>query len=374
MKNLSIPTTGWMVFILMLVSLSCKESFDVSQLQKNQDGVVNNGVFLEFSNSKVYQEQLTALKTMTEEEMNKWEKNLNFISVRSFYDLAISEDKKYIENLTIDQATNANGVLKDPSLLHSKFVLENKSSFLFDEYGRSFWIKSPTADKAQNSVINKDGLLKVGGYLMQFTDMYTKVMYVGKNFSSNDLEKIKSAITTSTSDRINVAMNNFVQHDARARDSRTQFYEESETESTNPAGIHQKIALWTVAWNNPEYTYDPQTDQQTFNGYRTHEEMNIRTYFWGGLFNGSVYSDNWHVTGTFDVNCESGYSLYGPCQHRSYYYNSTPGQYTSGGTAVLEQRNSPNVSMDQYSLDYPMHITNLNFSLSVSGTICTITF
>ncbi len=150
---------------------------DGARKEAKTAGIKFNGEYLEFANPAVYEEFMRNLPSKNASELNAWEENLGFRSMRNYFETAIAENAKYHEwlrkNMTAEIAKNLPKNLSP----QSDFAKQHVNMFLSDEHGNP---ELNLYDPTLATVLNKEGIVKVGRYLFQYTMDYMKVMPADK--------------------------------------------------------------------------------------------------------------------------------------------------------------------------------------------------
>ncbi len=159
-----------------------------------------DGEYLDFPTPAAFDEFMKVLPLKNSQDLDVWEQSLGFRSMRHYHETAIKENVKYHEylrkNMTIElakQIHNNKGLSP-----RSEFVKANSEMFLFDEYGNP---KLNLYDPTLAAVLNKDGIVKIGRYLFQYTEDYLKVMPANKK---DQIQSFKKADKDSPENQITV--------------------------------------------------------------------------------------------------------------------------------------------------------------------------
>ena len=149
-------------------------------------GVTFNGEYLEFKSYQLFDSLYKQLSSEQYSNFINWKAAVSFQSYDNFYKKAIEEDEKYSKflatNMTQELAVN----IKRGKAPHSLFTLQNQSIFLFNDKG---CLDANLHDYRLAYLVNKDGIVRVGKYLFQYTSEYIKVMPV-KNKNKINLLRI----------------------------------------------------------------------------------------------------------------------------------------------------------------------------------------
>lgn len=129
---------------------------------RNREGI------LEFSTPQVFEEYRNKMTNQPQAILDKWEKTLNFESMRSILEKAKEEEHKHFE-------AKMKKNLKEPDLSRSAY---------FERYGNLFdWdkghitLKMPLLSMA--TLLNEEGLVRVAGHLFQYSENTIKIIIGG---------------------------------------------------------------------------------------------------------------------------------------------------------------------------------------------------
>lgn len=151
-------------------------------------GVKFNGEYLEFKNPAVYEEFMKALPSQNTADLNDWEQKLGFRSMRNYFETAIAENAKYHDWLRKNMNAELAKQIRKNSTPQSDFAKQHANLFLTDEHGNPHL---NLYDPILSSVLNKEGIVKVGRYIFQYTMDYMKVMPADKK---DKIQTFKKAI------------------------------------------------------------------------------------------------------------------------------------------------------------------------------------
>lgn len=155
------------VSLALIMFISCSDEKALPDTKATTDIKVSNG-YLEFRDDEVFENTRNLLKTKDISYLDAWEKQFSdFHSQRSIFEQAIEEELKFAESGEF----GAQGQ-------HSQFVSNNSDVLLFDEEGR---IKSnlPITEEFISAFVNRNGLVKIGGKLYQYSEKSIKVIVDG---------------------------------------------------------------------------------------------------------------------------------------------------------------------------------------------------
>lgn len=179
------------VALLCGIFWSCQEESllqdDLVVADDNFEIRAHNG-YLWFKDSATYSATLEKLEGYSREELDQWEEELGFTSIRSIFEKAVDEDEKFfeaIEKLPEEeiQPKFANGIAP-----HSKFVLQNAELFRFNSEGW-FDINLPYAHI--HKLLNRDGIIRIGDNIMKYSSNAVKIIRDGDENKIGLLESIK---------------------------------------------------------------------------------------------------------------------------------------------------------------------------------------
>lgn len=125
--------------------------------------VVVESDYLHFEDEEAFENAISTLITMKEEEFKSWENNLSFESMRSFFNEALVQEEEYRKQF---DPTNA-----PTDDVNSPFVKQNSQYFQFDKEGD---ILINTFRDNAASVLNKEGIVRVGDILYQYSYDFLK--------------------------------------------------------------------------------------------------------------------------------------------------------------------------------------------------------
>jgi hypothetical protein len=163
-RRAMLPT---LVFAMLFVAISCSDD-SPTVTDQNFTVRVKNG-YLEFKDDQTFQQIRSDFKTLSQKDVANWEAKFSgFVSQRSLYEKAIDEETRFYES-------------KEAVLLgknHSPFVEQHSDLFIFDDEG-VFELNLPYTEEMISYFVNKDGLLKVGTKLYQYSRNSIKVIVDG---------------------------------------------------------------------------------------------------------------------------------------------------------------------------------------------------
>jgi hypothetical protein len=152
-----------LILCLMTLALSCVEENNLTSKKTSQTVQVENGM-LEFRDRQAYDQVSQQLEKMSKDELNKWESSLTgFVSIRSIYYQALSEEETFFEN---------GGSLSD----HCAFVKEHIGAltFLSEDALDMQPNLPPHTERRLSSLVNEDGLVKIGNSIFEYRGLSIK--------------------------------------------------------------------------------------------------------------------------------------------------------------------------------------------------------
>jgi hypothetical protein len=171
--------------ILLLTVVGAISCVDEPTLRDEDDNLVQvrNGM-LEFPDRQAYDQVNQRLEKMSKDELNKWESSLTgFVSIRSIYYQALSEEETFFEN---------GGSLSG----HCAFVNEHIGAlkFLSEDALDMLPNLPPHTERRLSSLVNEEGLVKIGNSIFEYRGLSIKEIRDG------DEAKIKLLNNYVTSD------------------------------------------------------------------------------------------------------------------------------------------------------------------------------
>jgi hypothetical protein len=177
-----------LVLLLMVVgAISCA---DEPRLRGENDNLVQvrNGM-LEFRDRAAYDQVSQQLEAMSKSELNKWESSLTgFVSIRSIYYQALSEEETFFEN---------SGSLSD----HCAFVKEHIGAltFLSEDALDMQPNLPPHTERRLSSLVNEDGLVKIGNSIFEYRSLSIKEI---RNGDESKIELLNNYVKSDMSQNI----------------------------------------------------------------------------------------------------------------------------------------------------------------------------
>ncbi len=144
--------------------------------------------FLHFSDYLIFDKVRTELMNKDKETLVKWESQFEgFISLQSIYNKAVEIQKAEIEKAKIILESNPLSHSYPKEQFYADFVKQHKERFIFIEEG---FFKMNIAFDEVGSLVNKDGLVKIGGDIFQFTKEAIKIL---KGGNAKKVDELKEA-------------------------------------------------------------------------------------------------------------------------------------------------------------------------------------
>lgn len=196
----------------MIFIYSCSENELEDLSLKGESAIKLNRQhdFLIFKNEADLRKTLSNLKELSNEELASWESKYgNFISQKTIYEKAYTEDEKYLERLS-KLTENELQWLKEQrgkEFGFSNFTLKNKDLFFFsdEEDVLDYDLKVGDYNPDIVYVINDAGLVQVGDSIYQYLPDNIKIIRDGQTSKLSELKYI-----TESSLEKNVAVINII--------------------------------------------------------------------------------------------------------------------------------------------------------------------
>lgn len=185
--------------LIMTGAISCnKNEIDINphdsvQITLNSKIITNKLGILEFKDFESFRQTVSELKDMSKAKKILWEKEHNFISLESIYDVVLKDESEILKNIK--------NTFKDVSGVE-RSDFPNTHSNSFKKYSNSLVSTGESiidiplmniniVDYA--NVVNKDGFVRIKGVLFQFKKDIIKIGEVKGEVSINDLDDIGNA-------------------------------------------------------------------------------------------------------------------------------------------------------------------------------------
>jgi hypothetical protein len=162
--------------------------------------IVGSDKFLEFANQDDFLSTIKNLKEKGEQSLNLWEKQRDFISIRSIREQYIASLTQLIDNLGKEEKNLSPKAKQD---LSSKIVTDLNTSLKIHHGLISFTQEGGIELRITNYdygyVLNANGIVKIGKSIYQFTEDYVRIIVDGdiskiplllNLFSSGDTNQI----------------------------------------------------------------------------------------------------------------------------------------------------------------------------------------
>ena len=160
----------YLLFTIFFFFSACQEDDQIDDLaakgETNWSIRLNQkGGFLEFRNDSIFQNTLETLDNKPYNEVESWTKQYEFYSLANLYNEALQKEASFtseLENLVLEGKLSPEEAAKR----HAPLVMENASSFIFSEEG---YFDINLFDPTIATLVNKDGIIKIGNNLVRFT-------------------------------------------------------------------------------------------------------------------------------------------------------------------------------------------------------------
>ena len=161
MKRKSHPIVS--IFALVLLLFSCSEELPTKENKTSLlKGVSVQDDYLSIDENS-FESLLKDLLRKSPQELNAWEKSIGFTSLRSIMEKAVEEETKYF-NMLEERGEENLDINTTPR--NSAFVIENAQYFNFTSDG---WFELKILDLQLSSVLNADGVVKIGKELRKYS-------------------------------------------------------------------------------------------------------------------------------------------------------------------------------------------------------------
>ncbi|SFF64584.1 hypothetical protein, partial [Thermoflexibacter ruber] len=143
--------------------------------------------FLYFSDYLIFDKIRAELMNKDSETLAKWESQFEgFVSLQSIYAQAMERQKLEIEKAKLALETKPLISSYSQEQFYADFVKQHKERFIFLEDG---FFKMNIAFEEVGSLVSKDGLVKIGGDIFQFTKEAIKILKGGDVTKIDELKK-----------------------------------------------------------------------------------------------------------------------------------------------------------------------------------------
>jgi hypothetical protein len=229
---------------LMIVGISScnKNDFEVKPQDKVQSfaPVSSNKLgFLEFKDVETFQQTVSKLKSLSQDERIVWEKEHNFTSLKSIHEKVLSNERELLISLNIRFKNNSKIEPEDFPIKHSDSFEQYKNSIVSTGNRIS---DSPIMDIGiieYATVVNKDGFVRIGKALFQFEKNTTKISKIEDIEVLNDLEVINQ--TKKSTSEIKILTHEYSSKNLKVSQSGTE----------RGAGMYgNKVALCQIDYSN----------------------------------------------------------------------------------------------------------------------------
>jgi hypothetical protein len=257
---------GWGVVVIFAMLLSCKEN-NLSSIEANQS-VAEGEISTTFSESRQsdkniltfndwdsFNSTLKKFGRMNRQESESWEKAHNFTSLRTIYERGLDKQEAILADLERTTPNPAPLASKKPAEL-VKLASTYNGRIILGSYGLEINLANP----AFASLLNAEGMVRVGQGLYQVTANETKSIRYSGPSSAEKLDKITK---TELSHQIFVEKVRHYTPNARVAGT-------IGCDKPNPAG---DLRLITEVYTSAMALFDYSTGQNSINvfmGYKMH--------------------------------------------------------------------------------------------------------
>jgi hypothetical protein len=274
-------STLWAV-ALILSSCEKKDELVTSKIDLVKDGIyLHKNGFLAFSDNDLFERTVTMLSTSDFSQVKKWEDSFNFISMRTLFQQGLE-----IEEKLTGQLKNSGSADKK----YSEFVSKNRNVFKSLDDG----VLTANLYRIDLvSLVNKDGIVKVGNVIFQYSYDYLKVIEDGDASKISLLNNI-----TETNRSLKIFVSKVSRVPKNTANGRTSFYQRNSFTTIDreneycrwDARLVAELTLATV--NVPVYTqverlcYDNDFNDKPYTCYETIlVRTDTRNYFEAFCYN-----------------------------------------------------------------------------------------
>lgn len=173
------------ICLVWMGAMSCQQNpLDESRIETSK--IKGNHDYMEFESEKAFSQMLDALSQKTQTQLDEWEKQQGFVSLR----------KRYNEVIKAEEINGDNGLKP----LKSEEATLYTAAYIPSEYGG---LEPNIADLRKMAVVNIDGIVKIGDVFHQFRKDQTKSL-PDKPYAIDEVAMLKSAISSNTSTGLTV--------------------------------------------------------------------------------------------------------------------------------------------------------------------------
>lgn len=198
MKHFSKPS----LYLVALVAIGClfyacsdEELSDVSSPVQEDDFTVRvkNG-YLEFKDQAAFDEVKASLESMDDEALNVWESQFNgFTSLRKIDEMSIDAQEAWFEKLrNMSEEERVALQQSDDAFWYSDYIKEHSSLFVLQDSGK-YRLNIMGSALKDLSLLNKDGIYKIGSNLYLYDDSSTKIIHDGDDSKLELLSRIEES-------------------------------------------------------------------------------------------------------------------------------------------------------------------------------------
>lgn len=148
--------------IVLILSCYQENGFIKKTNPLDTDGIVVDD-YIVISKSESLTPLLQKMASMPPTELDKWEVENNFVSLRSILNRAVKEETKYFDEL---ESIGEQNLVKEEIKPHADYVLENAKYFRFHDEG---WFELNIANQNLAPLLNKDGIIVIEGEARKYT-------------------------------------------------------------------------------------------------------------------------------------------------------------------------------------------------------------
>ncbi len=154
--------------------------------------------YLWFNDSATFEKTLNELQTFSREELDAWEKQLGFTSIRFLFEKAVDEDEAYFEKLEAFTEKELEAKFPNGVSPHSAYVLKNANLFRFHDEG---WFEIDIPYQNLFKVLNKEGIVRIGDKIKKYSFNAVKIIHDG---DESKIELLSTTDQTNSKNHIQV--------------------------------------------------------------------------------------------------------------------------------------------------------------------------
>jgi hypothetical protein len=154
----------------VLIAIGCQDPLTDSRSPEQ------NSKYLQFKDLTQMSQTSQMLDRQTVDELTHWQKEKDFVSLRSIYETSIQEEEKFLAEMVAKYGENS--TLTRAELGYSAFTQKylDKKVLVIDEYGL---VDMNISIPELAHVVNADGIVKVGNSIVQYKRDVTKTITDG---------------------------------------------------------------------------------------------------------------------------------------------------------------------------------------------------